>query len=244
MNNLKSSIIGSCELCGKTGFLPDNSPCKCLLKFRAFNRLILGGFTMKSLELVSSDFYELPIIESGEEFLDYYSINFDEIENRGLSLYIHSRERGRGKTTLTHYLVYKAALYFSHKDKYSTSRDYTFINIEDLLEFDKNGKADYWKSTWLVIDDLGNENRSAVWKKENVSSLMQKLMHYRRDRNLPTLITSNYKPDNLSVLYSGDLDSLLEIGPDGSIRGMVFREVEVGGGEDFRQVTDFTSWPV
>jgi len=244
MQSLKTSIVGSCELCSRTGFLPDNNACSCLIKFRAFNRLISGGFTKRSLDLVSSDSYVCPEIESGEQFLKYFSSNFEEVEQRGLSLYIHSKGRGRGKTTLAHYLAYKAASHFSYTDNYVTSREYSFVNIEELLDLDKKGKSDCWKTTWMVLDDLGNENRSASWKQAHVCSLLQKVMHYRRDRALPTIITSNYDPSDLSNLYLGDLDSLLEIGPDGRISGMVFREIEVGGGEDFRQVDDFTAWPV
>ncbi len=242
-SKLKESIVGSCETCNRTGWSEDGTPCSCLIKFRAFNRLTKGGFTLKTLELITCSEYEIPEIDEGGAFVDYFADNPLEVEERGLSLYIHSKGRGRGKTTLAQCLVYKAAWQFSHKEMYSTHRDYAFINIEDLIKKSRKGDESAWKSTWLVIDDLGNEDRSASWKKAAVVAILQQVMHYRRDRDLPTIITSNYAPNNLSAIYSGEIDSLLEIGPDGKISGMVIREVEVGGGEDFRQIEELSAWP-
>ena len=242
-SNLKSSIVGSCQLCNRTGFAC-GKPCSCLIKFRAFNRLTSGGFSLKTLDLVTQSGYEIPQIASGESFVSYFADNPEKVEEQGLSLYIHSKGKGRGKTTLAQYLVYKAATLFSHTENYSTKRDYAFINIEDLIKQERKNDNSMWTRTWLVIDDIGNEDRSAPWKHAAVISIMQQVMHYRRDRNLPTIITSNYEPVNLSTLYSGEIDSLLEIGSDGKIGGLVFREVEVGGGEDFRQIEEFSAWPI
>ena len=243
-SDLKDSIVGSCEACNRTGFSEAGTPCACLIKFRAFNRLTSGGFTLKTLELITRPDYEFPEIDEGADFVEYFAANPLEVEDRGLSLYIYSKGRGRGKTTLAQCLVYNAAWQFSHKESYSTSRNYMFINIEELIKQSRKGNEEVWQRTWLVIDDLGNEDRSASWKKAAVVSILQQVMHYRRDRNLPTIITSNYAPSNLSTIYSGEIDSLLEIGPDGKIKGMVLREVEVGGGEDFRQIEELSAWPI
>ena len=150
---------------------------------------------------------------------------------------MYSKERGRGKTTLAHYLAYKIAEATRPLDKYQRDLDFGFDHIEDFC------KTENWKSRVYVLDDLGNENRSASWKKEEFSSNLQKCLHYRRDRKLVTLITSNYAPSNLSSLYEGVIDSLLEVNPMGIIGGIVFRQVEVVGGEDLRTVQEFSRWP-
>jgi DNA replication protein DnaC len=163
--------------------------------------------------------------------------NIDFVLSKGLGLYMYSKERGRGKTTLAHYLVYKIAEHTRPLDKYVRDLDFGFDHIEDFC------KNDNWKSRVYVLDDLGNENRSASWKKEEFVSNLQKCLHYRRDRGLVTFITSNYAPSNLSTLYEGVIDSLLEVNPSGIISGTVFRQVEVVGGEDLRTVQEFSRWP-
>lgn len=241
--SLKSEIIGSCELCSD-GFSENGLACTCMLKFRAYSKLIEKGFSKKLLDVASHSSYSLPVIESGQDFVKFFYENPIVVEEKGLSLFMHSKERGRGKTTLAHSLIYNAANYFSDINIYKTERTYQFLHIEDLLKNVKKDKFDSCESTWLVIDDLGNEDKSADWKKANIISGLQRILHYRRDRDLPTIITSNYTPSSLSSLYNGDLDSLMEIGYDGSIKGIQFREIEVGGGEDLRLAEDLSNWPI
>jgi hypothetical protein len=95
-----------------------------------------------------------------------------------------------------------------------------------------------------VLDDLGAESSESPWKKEAFLSTLQQVMHFRRNNNYPTIITTNYPPQFISNRYQKVLDSLLEIRPDGSIgKGRVFRAAEVGGAEDLRLNSDFTEWP-
>jgi hypothetical protein len=239
---LKEDILSSCTVCGGIGRIDDFTFCECFLKFRVYNRLVGFGFSKGTLDLVSSDSYKIPVIEKGEKSIKSYLDNVDLVENNGLSLYIHSRERGRGKTTLAHYIIYGCAKVFSDISLYKSCRNYCFIHVEDFINKIREGEEDFWKSTWFVLDDLGNEDKSAEWKRTFLRSSLQRVLHYRRDNSLPTIITSNYDPSSLSYLYSGELDSLLEIKPDNSIGGLVFREIEVGGGEDFRTIDCLTKW--
>ena len=243
--DLKTQILNSCPKCFGKGFDQYSSPCTCLLTFRAYNRMVSKGFSKKTLDLVTDVTYRIPYIETGEQFVTYYAENPNNVEANGLGLYIYSKDKGRGKTTLSHYLVFKAVNQFFDKEVYRTDRTYGFIHVEDLIDHLKEEVQDpIWKSTWLVLDDLGNEDKSASWKKSFLISNLQRIFHYRRDRNLPTIITSNYAPSNLSSLYNGELDSLLEVRPDGSIGGITLREVCVGGGEDLRLLNDYSSWPI
>jgi DNA replication protein DnaC len=188
---------------------------------------------------VSDPDYDLPEIGKGYSSLRFFVENLDVVLNKGLGLYMYSKERGRGKTTLAHYIAYKVVESTRPLDKYIRSLDFGFDHVEDFCK-DDNYK---WKNSVYVLDDLGNEDRSAPWKKAEFLSNLQKCLHYRRDRGLVTLITSNYAPRDLSNLYEGVVDSLLEINPDGNIGGVVFRQVEVIGGEDLRTVQEFSRWP-
>ena len=231
---LTTRIQGSCPVCSGTGFV-GTELCNCALKFRVFNRMIRGGFHENTLDLVSSPEYKLPMLESGLSDLTYFVNNPFEVMSKGLSLYLFSKENGRGKTTLAHYLVYVTLWTLSKTENYDPRRTYAFENMHDMCERERRGwDEETWKSTILVVDDIGTESRSIQWKREIALSMMHRVMHYRLDNCLPTIFTSNYTPSSLSVFYEGVLDSVLEIRPDGVIGGRVFRQIEVGGGEDYR----------
>lgn len=242
MISLKDEIISSCKVCGGRGVTEDYNNCVCVYKFRAYNRMINSGFKYEILNFVSSEEYGIPFCSIGDNFLSYYINNPFEVFNKGLSLYIFSREKGRGKTTLAHYIIYVLCSFMSDVSNYDWKRKYRFEHIEDFIEKNKDEKYCTWKDTILVIDDLGNEDKSSSWKKEYTQSFLQRVMHYRRDNLLPTIITSNYDPSALSVLYNGSLDSLLEINFD-AIGGALFRQVELDGDEDLRISQIASKWP-
>jgi len=237
--DLKTEILSECNKCEHTG-LVGSDLCECILRFRALNRMVGTGFNSAMLRRVSRS-YLVPELESGGEYLDYYQKHPEEVESRGLSLYIYSREKGRGKTTLAHRLVYEAARYFAYTARYKRDRNYGFERSDRFLSDKDSG---LWRSSFYVLDDLGAEDGSASWTRNKALAAFQELFHFRRDRQLPMVITSNYHPSDLSRLYDGVLDSLLEILPDGSLGGTVFRQVEVGGGEDFRLSKEESEWPL
>jgi hypothetical protein len=248
--SIKDKIIGSCSLCNDEGFLKDSHgieciPCSCLLKFRAYNRLSTGGFSIPILDFISGPDYNIPELDSGEEYLNYFFDNPFTVEEQGLGLYIYSKEKGRGKTTLAHKLMYELVKVFFDKNAYLSNRDYAFQNVKAFISScdPKNNMPAEWQRTWYVLDDLGNEDRSSKWQKDAILANLQQMLHYRRDNNLPLIITSNYLPADLSVLYGGVLDSLLEIRPDGSLGGLLYRAVEVGGAEDLR-LSQKTKWTI
>jgi len=236
---LKSKIVGSCCECGGTGYLDTHELCSCVITLRAYNRMVHGGFQERIIDFVNKVNYEVPEIDSGKEFLDFFVKNQLVCLNKGLSLYIYSKDKGRGKTTLSYYLVFKLLLEFMKTENYhSVESVCSFRHIQDCL---RKNEDSFMYSTVLVLDDLGNEDRSATWIREAAIPKLQRMLHYRRDKRLVTLITSNYPPSKISGLYGGELDSLLEImGSD--LGGELFRAVEVGGGEDLRMLPENTEW--
>jgi len=242
--SVREDIVGSCEICSGSGHLRDGKACQCLLKARSIGRLKNAGFFMDSLDFVSSDNYVFPMFEYGEDFINFFANNLETVEQKGLCIW--SKENGSGKTTLAHYLMYHIAKYYSDVSQYSTHRSYGFQHIEEFVESfqDKNRTDVSWKTTWFVLDDLGNEDKSAKWKKEGITTNLPRMLHYRRNYNLPTIITSNYSPGDLSRLYESALDSLLEIRVDGSLGGSKIREVKLCGVTDFRLDKTLGGWTV
>jgi len=245
---LKQEIVGACSHCDPDGFKADEYgtvcvPCDCLLKFRAYNRLISGGFCQNTLDYATASGYNLPMVEEGDPYLTYFLNNIEQVEKDSLGLFIYSNERGRGKTTLAHYLMYHMAKYLSDLAHYRSTRTYVFEKSSELLKDARSRKPkELWRSTWYVLDDLGNEDRSNNWSKEAMISVLQDLFQYRRPKGLPIIITSNYSPSDLSSLYGGVLDSLMEIKADGHIGGSLYKEVKVGGAEDLRTLEENSKW--
>lgn len=233
MSELKRQIIGKCSICGGSGYV-GTALCECVIKFRTYNCMKRSGFNLKMADVVTSPEYRIPEIENGKTFIDYYIDNVQEVFNSGLSLYVFSQEYGRGKTTLAHYLAYFLIHHFRLTENYR--RDVTFQFLQDFRLDDDLG------ATFLVLDDLGSVDMGVQWKKDRLFAQMHRIFQYRQSRELPTVITSNLIPARLSSLYEGTLDSLLEINADGTIGGTLFRQVEVGGGEDLRKRGGV--WPV
>lgn len=237
--DLKTEIINDCELCGHTGVL-DGSVCECICKFRAFNHMMDEGFNINTLKLVSKG-YTIPEIISGDSYIEFYNNNHEAVDNSGLSIYIFSREKGWGKTTLAHWLVYEKSKHFMITKNYNRDRTFHFDRSNDLIR--SGYEEGLWKNKYYVLDDLGTEDRSSEWNRSLFLTRLQDIMHYRRNGLLPTIITTNYTPSDLSSLYGGVMDSVLEIGPDGNIGGSLFRQIEVGGGVDFRLSMNNGGWP-
>lgn len=245
--SLRDKIIGQCQICQGVGTYKNETGvfvlCQCSIKFRAYNRLVDSGFCSATLDFVCDPGYAYPRFDLGAGFVDFWVGNPVEVLDKGLSLFLYSSERGRGKTTLAHYLVYSLARHFQQTENYRRDRTYGFETAQDLqLNFED---SDLWKSTVYVLDDLGAESAESPWKREAFLSTLQQVMHFRRNNKLPTIVTTNYPPRFIADRYQHVLDSLFEIRPDGSIdKGRVFRAVEVGGAEDLRLNSDYSEWPV
>lgn len=239
---LYNEIVGKCLICNGSGEL-GLSTCPCRHKLAAYSRMLEGGFSKPILDFVSCSNYSPPVYISGSPYVEYYFSHPTQVIGNGLGLYLYSREKGRGKTTLAHLLVYRLAYVFGpRKGDYRRNQTYGFEGVGDLISNFINKDVGHSMSTVYVLDDLGNEDRVS-WKKELLVAALQHIFHHRRNSRLPTIITSNYSPGDLSRRYDGVLDSLLEIKADGTIGGNLFRQVELGGGEDLRLGGD-SSWPM
>ena len=231
-------VITACPICQGTGYV-DFELCSCWLNYRVSVYLSSGNFSVNILKYVSDTKYVVPMIESGESSLDYMIQNPDKVLDRGLSLYVFSREAGRGKTCLVTYIVKEISKHFLKTENYRSGFSVAFQTANDLLDDALAfNPVEAWKTASIyVLDDLGNENRATKQKREAMAPSLQRVLQYRRNEGLPTLITANYTPEDLGNLYEGRINSLLEIDLEGTIHGNLFRQIEVGGGEDLRTLT-------
>ena len=97
---------------------------------------------------------------------------------------------GTGKTTIAY------ALRRAWMDYLTIARVKKCDKIADLIKQDETWKfevADY--AGLLVLDDFGTENK--VWNEESIPFII-----YRRvERNLPTIITTNYNTEKIRERY-------------------------------------------
>jgi hypothetical protein len=228
------TVTANCTVCDGSGYL-NGALCECLLQHRITVFMTSGGFSRQIIDFVSDPDYNLPYIDYGESSLTKYLSDPEKVLDRGLGLYICSRDAGRGKTVLSHYIVSNLCRYFMNTANYRSGMKFAFQSSDDFLTNSLSYSDDkLWMSDVYVLDDLGNENRATKQRRDAVVPALQKILQYRRNQCLPTIFTSNYTPESVGALYSGRLDSLMEIGVDGIIEGNLFRQIEVGGGEDLR----------
>jgi len=228
----KDELVGNCSKCNGVGVLYEG-PCSCMVDFRTAHWMVSGGFSENSLEFCYDPSYVLPVFkDNGSLIINKFLESPVLTESKGLSLFITSYEKGAGKTTLAHYLAFHWLRHFFEKtERYSRSRKVGFQFCSDFIEkFDEQ----LWKRRFFVLDDMGSENISAVWLREDMVSKTHQMLQYRRNHNLPTIITSNLSASLLSDRYKGELDSVLEIIGD-TIGGGVFKTIQVDGSNgDFR----------
>jgi hypothetical protein len=226
-----------CVECGGSG-IQEGSPCDCLKKFRTVHWMISGGFLPGNLQVALDSSYKVPPMSlEGEKIINKFLESPEKTEKNGLSLFISSSEKGTGKTTLSHYLTYHWLRYFFEStERYSRNRLVCFKYVSDFVEDFKDCE---WKKQLFVLDDLGSENISASWSRDDVVSKLHQMFQYRRNHNLNTLITSNYTVEYLSNRYKGELDSVLEI-VDGNIGGGCFKSIKVRG--DFGDYRLIDKW--
>lgn len=134
---------------------------------------------------------------------------------------------GNGKTTFV-YAMQSLVNHLGIKNQ-ATGQDFgiSLYNAKDLANICKTHPKD-WRSLMdkdiLAIDDLGTEPREII-EYGNVLSPIIDLISYRYEHQLPTIITSNLTPQQISEVYGkriGDrLKETTEIVPflNGSYRG-------------------------
>lgn len=239
---LKKEMVGSCPHCEGKGYI-EADICSCLLKFRAYTWMTKGGFSRPIIDFVTDSNYRIPEMDYGGLGVSYFLDHPSVVNDMGLSLFIYSRESGRGKTTLAYHLVYTLCQYLLNTVNYKSGFTVGFQNVKTLIENDRRNQEKLWDASIYVLDDLGSEDRSAAWKIDSVVPLLQQVLHHRQDRRMPTIITSNLDPMGISALYNNSLDSLLELQLDGTMGGQLYRAVQAGGQEDLRLVSMSTNWP-
>lgn len=134
-----------------------------------------------------------------EDILEYHD-NLDAVYQNGLGFFFHG-EFGTGKTMLSS-IILKHAVKYKFQVFFITAFDF----FEYYGAFGDQGRQfkDFVRNVhFLCIDEIGSEQ---VKTKDYVFALLDNLLV---ERQFPTIVTSNRKPDQLATIYGDHLSELL-----------------------------------
>ncbi|AEO93484.1 DnaC-like helicase loader [Bacillus phage G] len=142
--------------------------------------------------------------ESTEKMKEYAN-NFDEHYYSGQGIYLYGQQ-GRGKSLLESLVAREVAA----KINRDTSKNYkiAFIIFEELVQLTHQSRSDLKarnlyhslisKPDLLIVDNIGSETGS----KEYNTKVLEFLLRKRDNDGVPTVISSNYTPEQLLAAYS------------------------------------------
>lgn len=214
-NGIASDDAKSCPICNDTGleYIPDGGQggfrvCRCGLREKeimqrrlafasvpeSFKGLRLDSFSLKAYKSDRSKETAKRAYDSVKAWL----ANFDEMQNRGMGLYLYSATKGSGKTrmaiSVANELMYRRGI----QVKFCTSLQ---ILNEIKSSWDKDSK--YAENTLLehlsttdvlVIDDFGVERGDKSW----INDRFYQIINNRYVEKKITIFTSNSKLDLLN----------------------------------------------
>lgn len=136
-----------------------------------------------------------------------YLKNLDEMIDKGIGLYLYSKDNSSGKTSMM-VLALKRALYLRQTALFVNVEEFKSAAARDEL-FDENETV-YQRAkrvTLLGLDDVGSEYRTESGYAER---LIENLIRYRMQNMLPTIMTSNYEAKELKKVYTPSLSAMLQ----------------------------------
>lgn len=125
--------------------------------------------------------------------------NFKKWDDNGLGLYIHSKTKGSGKSFLASCLCNELMEQYAIRTRFVNATALIDIsqsgNRDSLNEFEKDPITLLCKCKLLVIDDIGQKRTAEDWMNE----ILFRIIDYRMNHGLVTIMTSNIKPEELSI---------------------------------------------
>lgn len=139
-----------------------------------------------------------------------YLAESDWYTERGVNVILHSKNPGTGKTLML--MLLAKGLLASGNDVYVAQMN----KIVDMYTggWRSNEERAYFEQRVmnckvLCIDDLGKEKADAETAQGMVGRLVDRVIRHRTAQSMPTVITSNLKPEEIGSGYSSYVMSLL-----------------------------------
>lgn len=142
-----------------------------------------------------------------------YAENFEEYYYNGEGLYIYGQQ-GRGKSLLESLTAREVAAKVN--PDHNKHNKVAFIIFEELVQLTHQSRSDLKarslyhtivsKPDLLIIDNIGSETGS----KEYNTKVLEFILRKRDNDNLPTIISSNYTPEQLLSAYSDTVHDFID----------------------------------
>jgi len=164
-------------------------------EFRRVNAMIPFSFLDKTAKDFDWKIYGHTDTKSASDISNAFILNFDKFLSEGKGLYIYSSAKGSGKTLLSCCLLNEIVARHDINAKFINSLDYLELTKKSYTsQADKEEINAIEKSRMLIFDDLGVE-----LSKEWTSTVLYRLINYRYNNKLITIITSNLPIEGLKV---------------------------------------------
>lgn len=205
---LWSSPQKGCLSCQDTGTLrwaDQTYRCDCRNQWMMHRWMLNAGVGLWHQRLSWQDVDTVPpaVLTELGAYLEGHKGNI----RAGLGLVLWSPDRGTGKTLLA-VLATKTLMGFGV--------DCYFVQFSEMIDTFTAGWRDEAERAWfnkrirnatmLVIDDLGREHKG---RSEVVESMLDQVIRHRVANALPTLLTTNYSPQEIQGGYGPNVMSLL-----------------------------------
>lgn len=132
---------------------------------------------------------------SGQKrFVESFISEYKKWKDKGMGFYIYSRMRGSGKTFLASAICNDLMQQYQLRPKFVSEA--AIIDLADQDNKFKSSNIDnLCKCELLCIDDLGAKTTGNDW----MNDLLFKIIDYRYQHSLVTIVTSNIRPEKLEL---------------------------------------------
>lgn len=217
----------SCLTCSKQGSFKARSgsqivdvECRCVDQWKLHRWLLNAGVGLRYQRISWVDAVGVPanVQMAVLEYVDQAEANIAT----GTGLTLWSPDKGTGKSMLATLLI-KALL--------AKGNDCFFIQFNEMLNFFSDGWRDKDEREWftrkvrnagvLGVDDMGREYKGRA---EVAEAMFDTVIRARVASARPTIITTNYTPEQMLAGYGGNILSLLsEVNTEIHVPGQDFR---------------------
>lgn len=216
----ENRLVKNCKICKGTGSIEKGKDepgtmCGCMQTVFLNAHLVASGVPRKFLNS-SWDWEGFKNNKDTMKKVKDYSDNFVEkyMEGRGLYLY---GQQGRGKSMLEAMAARDIA--FQINPDNNKRFKVAFIIFEELVQLSHESRVNYQSKVkmnriiaepdLLIIDNLGSETGQKS-ETGHVPRFLEFILRKRNNDCLPTIISSNYTPEQLNVEYTDTIHQFVE----------------------------------
>lgn len=218
----ENRIVKNCEKCNGVGAILNNDDgeyktyinCECKKNSWLNANLVDWGIPRKYLsnEWTWDNFEHVSFIEKSKNYADNFVENY--MNCKGLFFY---GAQGRGKSTMES-MIAKTVAKLTNPDTNKYFKP-AFAIYEDIVQLSHQSRVNFdalqklknlcYKPDLLIIDNIGSETGFNSETK-HTTKLLDLILRKRDNMGYPTILSSNFTPDEISKFYSDTVRDFIE----------------------------------